>query len=493
MVPVEGVQWCEATNGVGMRRLNGVDALMLYTETPEIHMHTLKIGVLDVTGVEGGFSFDLFRRVAYPRLRAMAPLRHQLVDVPLKLHHPMWVVNDDIDFDYHVRQARVPAPGGRRELDELIGTIASTPLDRTRPLWEMYIAEGLADDRIAIIHKVHHVLADGVASANQLAMAMAPDEEFVDGRQPSDAAWTSADLLKAAGRDHLRLIRKLPRLVSETATGVSRVRRRSRERSADPDLARNFAPPACFINHVVSPGRRFATAPLALSDVKETGKHLGVTLNDIVLATAAGALRRLLLRYDGRADSPLIAGVPVSFNTSPERLVGNEFTYMTPSLPVHIDDPLERVRLTSVGTAIAKENHQLLGPTLLPAWLAYLPPSLAPPMFRRQARRVESASVMNLTISNVPGPRQRGHIEGATISEIYSVGPVVAGSGLNITVWSYVDQLAISVLTDDLTLDDPHEATDAMIDAFTEIRCAAGLPGDLTPLDSALPLAAAVG
>ncbi len=483
------------TNGVGMKRLNGVDALMLYTETPEIHMHTLKIGVLDVSGLEGGYSFDLFRQIAYPRLQAMAPLRHQLVDVPLKLHHPMWVVNDDIDFDYHVRQARVPAPGGRRELDQLIGEIASTPLDRGRPLWEMYVAEGLADNRIAIIHKVHHVLADGMASANQMTVAMAPFDPTQDNRvsEGSDAAWTRADLLKAAGRDHVGLIRKLPRLVKETATGVSRVRRRSKERGQHPDLARNFSPPTCFINHVVTPGRRFATAPLALADVKETSKHLGVTLNDIVLATAAGALRRLLLRYDGRAESPLIAGVPVSYNTSRERLVGNEFTYITPSLPVHIDDPLERVRLTSMGTTIAKENHQLLGPTVLPAWLSYLPPALAPGMFRSQAKRVESASVMNLVISNVPGPRERGDIEGATVSEIYSVGPVVTGCGMNITVWSYVDQLAISVLTDDLTLDDPHEATDAMIDAFIEIRSAAGLSTDLTPVGSAMPLAAAAG
>jgi diacylglycerol O-acyltransferase len=135
----------------------------------------------------------------------------------------------------------------------------------------------------------------------------------------------------------------------------------------------------------------------------------------------------------------------------------------------------------------------LLGPTLLPAWLSYLPPALAPGMFRRQASRMESASVMNLTVSNVPGPRQRGHIEGATISEIYSVGPVVTGSGMNITVWSYVDQLAISVLTDDLTLEDPHEATDAMIDGFIEIRRAAGLSADLTPVEDTLPLAAATG
>ena len=466
---------------------------MLYTETPEIHMHTLKIGVLDVSNV-GGYSFDLFREVAFPRLQAMAPLRYQLVDIPLKLHHPMWVVNDHIDFDYHVRQARVPAPGGRRELDELIGEIASTPLDRSRPLWEMYVAEGLADDRIAIIHKVHHVLADGVASANQMAKAMAPQQPsgVMGMLEEPDIARTRTALVTAAGRDHVGLIRKLPRLVSETATGVSRVRRRSKERGEHPDLARNFAPPDCFINHRVTPGRRFATAPLALADVKETGKQLGVTINDMVLAMSAGALRRLLLRYDGKADEPLIAGVPVSTDPSPERLAGNEFTYITPSLPVHIEDPLERVRLTSMATKIAKENHQLLGPTLLPAWLSYLPPSLAPPFFRAQARRVESASVMNLTISNVPGPRERGLIEGATVSEIYSVGPVVSGSGMNITVWSYVDQLAISVLTDDRTLDDPHEATDAMLDAFTEIRNAAGISGDLTPVGAALPLATAV-
>jgi hypothetical protein len=149
------------------------------------------------------------------------------------------------------------------------------------------------------------------------------------------------------------------------------------------------------------------------------------------------------------------------------------------------------VKLTALATKIAKENHQLLGPTVLPAWMSYLPPALAPRFFRAQARRLESASVMNLTISNVPGPRTRGNIEGATVSEIYSVGPVVVGSGMNITVWSYVDQLAISVLTDDLTLDDPHEATDAMVDAFIEIRSAAGLSNRLTPLDATLPLAAA--
>lgn len=206
----------------------------------------------------------------------------------------------------------------------------------------------------------------------------------------------------------------------------------------------------------------------------------------MVLATVAGALRELLLRYDGSADVPLIAGVPVSYG-EPDRLVGNEFSYMTPSLAVHVADPMRRVRLTATATRIAKENHQLLGPSLLPSWMNYLPPAVAPEAFRWQSRRMESSAIMNLTVSNVPGPRERGSIEGATITEIYSVGPLVLGSGMNVTVWSYVDQLNVSVLTDDLTTDDPHEVTDAMVRSFTELREAAGMTGGLTPLDAVLP------
>ncbi|MCK0177397.1 wax ester/triacylglycerol synthase family O-acyltransferase [Mycolicibacterium sp. F2034L] len=473
-----------------MKRLNGVDALMLYSETPEIHMHTLKIGVLDLSGLGDGYSRALFREVAMPRLQALPPLRRQLVEIPGRVHHPMWRQNPTIDFDHHVRFVEVPAPGGRRELDELIGRIASTPLDRSRPLWELYVVEGLADNRIGVVHKVHHVLADGVASANQLARAISPadPEEVGDHESVDDQGHDPFTLLRAAGGDHVRQMRRLPGLLRQTAGGVNQVRRRSRERVADPDLARNFAPPQTFLNHVVSPVRRFASAPLALSDAKDVARRLDVTLNDIVLATAAGALRELLLRYDGHADAPLIAGVPVAFDTSPDRLSGNHFSYITPSIPVHLADPLERVRVTSVATSIAKENHHLLGPTTIASWLNYLPPQVVPSVFRRQARRMESSLIMNLTISNVPGPKTPGLVSGASVSEIYSVGPLVVGSGMNITVWSYVDQLSISVLTDDRTLDDPHEATDAIVRAFAEIRTAAGVDGPLTEVSGALPL-----
>ena len=471
-----------------MKRLNGWDAMLLYSETSNIHAHTLKIGVIDATDFDGEFTFELFRRTLRRRLHLLEPLRYQLIDIPLKLHHPMWMEKSEIDLGYHLRRVRVRRPGGRRELDELIGEIASTPLDRSHPLWQMYFAEGMADNRFAVIGKVHHALADGVASANLMAKAMDLKGPIQDERDLdiTHAPPSAGELVKTAWQDHLRQFRKLPRLTRETAAGIGRVRRRGKERGEQPEMAKSFSPPPTFINHVVSPGRRFATATLALSDVKQTSKHLGITLNDLVLATAAGALRELLLRYDGRAGAPLIASVPATLNTSPDRLTGNEFLGMNVSLPVHIDDPIERVRLTALAAGIAKEDMRLLGPEVVSQWAAYLPPGPAHAAFRWLSKREAQSRLLNVPISNVPGPRERGRIGGAMISEIYSVGPLMAGSGMNITVWSYVDQLNISVLTDDLTLDDPHEATTAMVHAFTEIRSASGLSSELTPVHTAM-------
>jgi diacylglycerol O-acyltransferase len=190
----------------------------------------------------------------------------------------MWREDADIDFDYHVRRIEVAAPGGRRELDEVIGRIASTPLDRSHPLWELYYAEGLADRRIAVIGKVHHALADGVASANLMARAMEwPDAVQDEGepavpRTPPSAA---VELIRAAGRDHVRKLTKLPNVLWDSAIGMYRLQRRARERRKNPDLARQFNPPLTFLNHKLSSARTFASASLSLAEAKETIKTPG--------------------------------------------------------------------------------------------------------------------------------------------------------------------------------------------------------------------------
>jgi diacylglycerol O-acyltransferase / wax synthase len=290
--------------------------------------------------------------------------------------------------------------------------------------------------------------------------------------------------VRSAFADHMRHIGRLPGVLRYTAQGVRRVRNSTRKLS--PELTRPFTPPPSFMNHRVDAQRKFATATLALADVKQTGKHLGVTINDMVLAISAGALRQLSLRYDGHADHPLLASVPVSFDFSPERMSGNYFSGVMMVVPIELDDPLERVQTVHDAAVNAKEAHHLLGPELVSRWAAYFPPAPAEALFRWLADKDGQNKVLNIPISNVPGPREHGRVGGALVTEIYSVGPLTTGSGLNITVWSYVDQLNISVLSDGATLLDPHELTDAMVDAFIEIRRAAGLSGDLTVIDSAM-------
>lgn len=470
-----------------MKRLSGWDAVLLYSETPNVHMHTLKLAVIELDGLGGAkFGVEELRKVIHGRLYKLDPFRYELVDIPFKFHHPMWRENAEVDLDFHIRSCRVDEPGGRRELDEAVGRIASTPLDRSRPLWEMYLIEGLAGGRIAVLGKIHHALADGVASANLLARGMDLEDSPQADRDSyaTDPAPSRGELVRTAFTDHLRQIGKFPSVVKYTAGGVRRVQRSPHKLS--PELTRPFTPPPSFINHQIDATRQFATATLSLADVKQTGKHLGVTINDMVLAMSAGALRKLLLRYDGKADHPLLASVPVSFDFSRDRISGNFFTGVLVSLPVEIDDPLQRVQAAHDAAAIGKESNNLLGPELVSRWSAYLPPAPAEAMFRWLSNKDGQNKVMNLPISNVPGPRERARVGGALVTEIYSVGPLTVGSGLNITVWSYVDQLNISVLSDGKTVDDPHELTAAMIEEFTEIRRAAELSTELTVVETAM-------
>jgi diacylglycerol O-acyltransferase len=471
-----------------MKRLSGMDAMLLYSETPSLHTHTLKVAIVDPAGYPGVFGFEVFRRAIEERLHLLEPLRYKLINIPLRIHHPMWMKNCEVDLDDHVRRAVVPAPGGRRELDRLIGEIASVPLDRSKPLWEFHVAEGLADGRVALIGKVHHALADGVASANLLARLMdltTAESEETEGRDASTHPSRTA-LLRAAGRDHLRLARDLPFLVADMARGLARLRRSSRTLRAQPDMARVLKAPPTFLNHVVSPGRTFATAALSLADVKATARHLGVTFNDVILSMVAAGLRELLLRKDGRADRPILASVPVSTDKSGQRITGNELSGFITSLPVHIDDVLERVRLTAVGTEHAKADHDLFGPSLPGRMMNYLPPPLAPALFRWQGKKSAKNRLMNIAVSNVAGPRERGHFAGAPVTEIYSVGVLSPGSALNVTVWSYVDQVDVAVLSDDATFLDIHEATAAIVHGFVEIRRAAGLSERLTEVTTAM-------
>lgn len=447
-----------------------MDAMLLYSETPNLHTHTLKVAVIDPA--DGAFGFETFRRHLVSRLPLLEPLRYRLIEIPWRLDHPVWQENCDVDLEYHLRRVRVPTPGGRRELDEVIGDIASTPLDRNRPLWELHFAEGLAGGRCAVIGKVHHSLADGIASANLLARLMDLTEVTAVDRETRCMAVTSARLVLMAVRNQLHRLMSLPVLIKDAALGLRRVRRRARQRGPHADLAVAFDAPGTFLNHVVSPDRRFASATLPLADVKVAAADLGVTVNDLILSIAAGGLRTLLMRFGGAADLPIIASVPTATDKS-DRVTGNAIGGLSVSLPVHIADPVERVRLVALATRIAKEDQEILGPSLYGRFMDYLPAAIAPALFGWLGRREAPNKFMNVAVSSVIGPRRRGFVGGAPVSEIYSTGVLSPGAPVNITVWSYADNLGIAVLTDDQTFEDAHDATAALSAAFDELRRAA--------------------
>jgi diacylglycerol O-acyltransferase / wax synthase len=228
------------------------------------------------------------------------------------------------------------------------------------------------------------------------------------------------------------------------------------------------------MNHRLTSRRQFATASMPFAEAKLVTRQLDCTINDLILAMSAGAVRKLRLRYDGRSDAPLVAMVPVCLDSSPGRSAGNNFTQIAVALPADIADPLHRVKHSHDAAIAAKRLHTIQGPELWTRWFDYLPPGLARMLSGWMARTDTHNKMQNLVVSNVRGPRELVTVAGTQIAEFYSVGPLVAGSGLNITVWSYANQLNISVLADAATLTDAHEVTEAMIREFAQITTAAG-------------------
>ena len=428
-----------------MKRLTGSDAMMLFSEAANVPMHTVKVAILDAPA-GGDFSVETARRVVQQRLHRFEPLRRELVDTPYGFHRPMWRENCPVDLEYHVRPLHLPAPGGRRELDDAIATLIEQPLDRTRPLWEIYVVDGLADGRLAVVTKIHHALADGVASANLLAGALdKPDKPRRARRRrvrfPPVQDPTTLDGHPRSPPPNRRVAK--PFALHRGRRPPCHPHRRDRT---------SVKVPRSFMNHRLTARRRFATASLPFADAKQITRELGCTINDLVLAMAAGATRELRLRYDGHSDTPLVAMVPVCLDASPGRSAGNNFTQIAVALPADLDDALHRVSQSHEAAVSAKQLHNLRGPELLTRWFAYLPPLMVRKLSGLMARTNAHLKMQNLVVSNVPGPREHVHVAGATIAEFYSVGPLVAGSGLNITVWSYADQLNISVLADAATV-----------------------------------------
>ena len=484
-----------------MEQLSGLDASFLYLETPTLHMHVEMVTVFDPSTVPGGYSFAKMQSQIASRTHLAPVFRRLLVEVPFRLGHPVWVDDPHFDIEYHVRRSAIPEPGGQRELADLAGDIASRQLDRSKPLWEIWIVEGLADGRIAVIAKMHHSTVDGMSGAALLSVLF--DFEADPGPEPEPPVPaapsripSSAELISEAMAARMFRPFEMTRDVLRTGQrllDVRRVRNGPEHRAPQSRAALPLSAPRTSFNGTLTRRRQVALAAIGLSDVKRLKNATGTTVNDVVLAVCTGALRRFLIEGDELPDKPLVAVVPVSVQPDHGAPFGsNKVSALFVQLPAHLDDPMERLVAIREGTKGAKEEHNALGADMLVNWAEHATPNTfaaAARLYSRMRLADRHRPVANLIISNVPGPDFPLYLAGAEMVAGFPLGPVMDGIGVNITIMSYRGVLYWGIISCPETMPKVWKLATDIATALDELLAAAGVgPADYRSDEPAAPI-----
>lgn len=436
-----------------IERLSGLDATFLYVETPSNQTHMTGVLVFDPSTMKEPYSFERMKEFVRGRLGRAPAFTRKLARVPFDVAHPVWVEDPDFDLEAHLHRIAVPAPGGPEELAELAGQIAGWPLDRGRPLWDMWFVEGLEDGHVALVAKMHHSTIDGVSGANLMMHlfdlepdpAPVPEEERPEpSRPPGDLELLAWGLWSRAQRPLL-----LPRALADTArAGIGLARRRLRPGAKG--MAAPFSAPATPFNAPITAHRRVAFCPVSLSDVQTVRHAFGTTVNDVILAVSAGAVRRWLEHRGQLPDRSLVAGVPVSTRGEESASLGaNLISAMFVSLATDVEDPVERLQRIHELTANAKEEFRAVGADVLTNWTEFTGPRVfgqAVRLYSRMQLADRHPPALNFIVSNVPGPPIPLYLAGGRLVALYPLGPVFDGMGLNITVLSYMDTVGFGFL-----------------------------------------------
>lgn len=436
-----------------MDRLSGLDASFLYLESGAQLMHVCGLIVVDPATVPGGYDFDNFKKELSNRVSGVAMFNRKLKFVPGKIDFPVWVLDEEFDIERHVHRLAVPAPGGERELAEVAGHLAGIPLDRSRPLWEMYVIEGLESGQIVVFSKMHHCSVDGVSGSNMISYlcSLEPDAPPLDQADPSASGHHRAPSdLELVGRGLMSTVTKpwqLARLVTPTVRTLTETVNRARSGTA---MAAPLTAPRTSFNGTITGHRSIAFTDISLDDIKEIKNAVpGATVNDVVLALSGGALRRYLQDRGELPDTSLLASVPVSVRSESKRAGRNQVSSIFCKLGTDVEDPRERITAMSKANAHAKDHHKAVPADTLQEWAEFAAPrtfGLAVRMVS-DLRLAERAPVIhNLVISNVPGPPVPLYFMGARIDALYPLGPVFHGAGLNITVMSNDGQMHIGAI-----------------------------------------------
>jgi WS/DGAT/MGAT family acyltransferase len=462
-----------------LKQLSDQDASYLYLETAETPQH---VGGLNLVEVPRDYSqdfFEVYKAHIKSRMHLIPFLHSKLLELPLDLDRPFWIEDDNIDLDYHVRHETLPKPGNMQMLEELVGRLHASPLDRTRPLWEFHVIDGLESGNIAIYSKIHHSAMDG-ASSQLLVTTMydpspAPRTLPAAGAADTDTSASLESIVQGVLAHIVRQEIRAAQFVPEVMKAWTNTFLPNLDTLRFDPLPKRLRTPHTLFNVEITNQRLYAARSLDLSAFKKLSKATGTTLNDVVLAVCSGALRNYLLGRDKLPTRPLTAMVPVSARASGEHDTANHNTLFVSSLATDIADAYERLMAIHESSQDQKRRLSSVKNLLLP--------DLALPGSGRFLRRMVELYgraklaqrlplLANLTVSNVPGPPIPLYLAGLRVLSLYPCSIPFHGSALNITVQSYVDRLDFGLIACRRAVPDLSVIADGIEQAWSELQSA---------------------
>jgi diacylglycerol O-acyltransferase len=439
----------------GAQKLTPLDASFLHLETPRTHMHIGGVAIFEPSPLGTGRAlYDGLAKAIAPRLDLMPRYRQKLAFVPLSLDTPVWVDDPDFDMSNHLVRAALPKPGGDEELRELIGRVFSRQLDRRRPLWEIYIVEGLRDGRWALLTKSHHAMVDGISNLELATILLDVDAE--PGKQPFGVSrWEARESPSGMGLliNSLRERVTRPARVLSAARAVAgqpgRLANALRDTASGlASMAEHMGVPKSPINGRTGPARSFSYSRFPLADFRLIKTAFGGTINDIVLAAVAGGLRHFLVARGVDPDderSALQALCPVSIRDTSERTaLGNRLAMLLVKLPIAEADPHARISKVRTTVDALKARKQAVGADFLLNLAGFAPSTLHAMVARASLRQI----AFNLIVTNVPGPQFPLYCQGARLVEVFPIAFLYDGQELAIAIFSYDGMLNFGYLVD---------------------------------------------